>query len=91
MVVNIPKKIDFLDVLKTILIVYIIYVIYQIVKRGLGGSWGFEALIIAILIANLGYSFYISAQLQRHLGKHSIFDKQFSSLCKDFKELKNKR
>ena len=92
MVVDISKNnsIDITQLVQYILILYIAYLIYQIIKKEVGGSWGFEELVIGLLIANLGYSFFINSKLQKHLGKHSISDKQFGSLCKDFKELKEK-
>ncbi len=49
---------------------FIVYLIIELLKKLLEGSFGFEELVIGLLIANLGYSFYINAQLSEHLGWH---------------------
>ena len=53
-----------------LLILFIIYLIIEIIRNLLGGSLGFEELVIGLLIANLGYSFYISSKLSEHIGWH---------------------
>ena len=47
-----------------------VYLIFELLRKLFGGSLGFEELVIGLLIANLGYSFYINAQLSEHLGWH---------------------
>ena len=93
MAVKMNKKITdkLVGSIKILFIIYILFLIYQIIRKELGGSWGFEELVIGLLIANLGYSFYTNSRLQKHLGKHSVLDKQFNSLCKDFKTLKEEK
>ena len=43
---------------------------YRVITKDIGGSLGFEELIVGLLIANLGYSFYINAKLSEHIGWH---------------------
>lgn len=52
------------------LIAFMAYIIIQIITTIRGGSLGFDELIIGLLIANLGYSFYIGSKIQKHLGWH---------------------
>lgn len=60
-----------------LLVVFMLYLIYELVRRILGGSLGFEELVVGLLVANLGYSFYlasrfasISSKLSEHIGWH---------------------
>ena len=53
-----------------LLVLFIIYLIIELVRNILGGSLGFEELVIGLLIANLGYSFYINSKLSGHIGWH---------------------
>lgn len=46
------------------------YLVFEIIRKILGGSWGFEELVVGLLLANLGYSFYINSKLSGHLGWH---------------------
>ena len=57
--------------------VFLIYLIYELIRKLIGGSFGFEELVIGLLIANLGYSFYlkgginkIDSKLSGHIGWH---------------------
>lgn len=52
------------------MILFIMYLIFEVVRKILGGSLGFEEIVIGLLIANLGYSFHINAKLSEHLGWH---------------------
>jgi len=52
------------------LIIYICYLLFEILRKLLGGSLGFEELIVGLLIANLGYSFYLGNIISEHLGWH---------------------
>ncbi|MFH1591609.1 MAG: hypothetical protein ABIC95_06825 [archaeon] len=83
------RKNDLIKILTWTLIVYILFVVYQILRALFGGSWSTESIIIALVIANLGYTFLLTNKLEKHLGMHAVWDKQFSSLCKDFKVLKD--
>jgi hypothetical protein len=49
-------------------ICFLIYLIYEIIRKLLGGSLGFEELIIAFLVANLGYSFHLNNEMHRLSG-----------------------
>ncbi len=53
------------------LALFTVYLIIELIRKLLGGSLGFEEIVIGLLIANLGYSFYINSKLSEHLGWHS--------------------
>ena len=63
-------KIDLEKILYWLLILFVIYLIIEIIRKILGGSLGFEELVIGLLIANLGYSFYINSKISEHMGWH---------------------
>jgi len=74
-VVKVNERI--INILKWIFLAFIIYIIYELTRKILGGSLGFEALAIALLVANLGYSFSIlksinklDSKISGHLGWH---------------------
>ncbi len=54
-----------------------IYIIFELLRKLTGGSLSFETLVIGLLIANLGYSFYIKesinkldSKISKHIGWH---------------------
>jgi predicted membrane channel-forming protein YqfA (hemolysin III family) len=56
---------------------FLLYLIFELIRNLLGGSLGFEELVIGLLIANIGYSFYlresinkIDSKISRHIGWH---------------------
>lgn len=58
-------------------LLFLLYLILQLVGKLLGNSLGFEELVIGLLIANLGYSFYlresinkIDSKISGHIGWH---------------------
>lgn len=60
-----------------ILFLFLLYIIVQLLLKIFGGSLGFEELVIGLLIANLGYSFYLSrcigslnSKISGHMGWH---------------------
>ena len=64
-----------------IFVVFIIYLIIEVIRKIFGGSLGFEELISSLVLANIGYSFYITseinskisemnAKLSEHVGWH---------------------
>ena len=62
---------------RILLAIFVIYLIFEIIRKILGGSWGVQELIAALLVANLGYSFQINhrissmdSKLSGHLGWH---------------------
>jgi TM2 domain-containing membrane protein YozV len=57
-------------ILNWLLIIFVIYLIIELIRKILGGSLGFEELVIGLLIANLGYTFYINSKLSGHIGWH---------------------
>ena len=57
--------------------IFLIYLIIELIRKILGGSLGFEELVIALLVGNLGFSFQlwfklsnIDSKLSEHLGWH---------------------
>jgi hypothetical protein len=52
------------------LLAFSAYLLYEVMRKLLGGSLGFEELAIGLLIANLGYSFYLNSHLSEHIGWH---------------------
>ena len=63
-------------VLYWLLILFIVYLLIELVRKIVGGSLGFEELVIGLLIANLGYSFYINSIISEHLGWHKGHEKK---------------
>ena len=57
-------------VLFWLLFIFMIYLSIELLRKVFGGSLGFEELVVGLLIANLGYSFYINNQISEHLGWH---------------------
>lgn len=51
-------------------VAFLIYIVIELIRRLLGGSLGFEELVVGLLITNLGYSFYINSRLSEHIGWH---------------------
>ena len=49
---------------------FVIYLIIEILRKIPGGSLATDAIVIGLLVANLGYSFYINSKLSEHLGWH---------------------
>lgn len=49
---------------------FIVYLLFEVIRKIIGGSLGFEELVIGLLLANIGYSFYINSQLSEHIGWH---------------------
>mgnify|MGYP001581178528 FL=1 len=58
------------QILYWLLILFMVYLIIELLRKIFGGSLGFEELVVGLLIANLGYSFYINAKLSEHIGWH---------------------
>jgi len=60
-----------------VFLVFLLYVIFELIRKLVGGSLGFEEIVIALLIANIGYSFYlkdsiskVDAKISGHIGWH---------------------
>jgi len=53
-----------------LLVLLMVYLAFEIFRKLLGGSLGFEELVIGLLIANLGFSFRTHSMLSGHLGWH---------------------
>ncbi|MFH1212208.1 MAG: hypothetical protein V1659_04765 [Candidatus Woesearchaeota archaeon] len=71
------KKELFLKIMYLLFLLFLVYLIFELARKMLGGSLGFEELVIGLLIANLGYSFYlresintIDAKISGHMGWH---------------------
>ena len=58
------------QILYWLLVIFMLYLIIELLRKIFGGSLGFEELVVGLLIANLGYSFYINAKLSEHIGWH---------------------
>ncbi len=79
---SIPRSYSlFQKVLYGLLILFLIYIALELLRKILGGSLGFEELVIGLLIANLGYSFYLKEAINKvdtkvsgHLGWHRSKD-----------------
>ncbi|HLC74406.1 MAG TPA: hypothetical protein VJH88_00955 [Candidatus Nanoarchaeia archaeon] len=68
------------QVLYWLFIAFLAYLTFELARKIIGGSLGFEELVIALLIANIGYSFHlkesinkIDAKLAGHLGWHGRY------------------
>ena len=60
-----------------LLVIFVAYIIFELIRKLLGGSLGFEELVIGLLIANLGFVFQlrdsvnkVDAKLSGHIGWH---------------------
>ncbi|MDP1694968.1 MAG: hypothetical protein Q8L34_05510 [Candidatus Woesearchaeota archaeon] len=53
-----------------IFLLFLLYLIFELARKLLGGSLGFEELVIGLLVANLGYSYHINTKFSEHLGWH---------------------
>jgi hypothetical protein len=61
-----------------IFLAFLAYLIFELARKILGGSLGFEEIVIGLLIANLGFSFHLSSKLSGHMGWHRGKDSQQS-------------
>ena len=61
------KKFEY--IFKWMLVIFTLYIIYEVIRKILGGSLGFEELTVSLLIANLGYSFYLTFYIARAVHK----------------------
>jgi len=64
-------------ILYWLFVAFLVYLSIELLRKILGGSLGFEELVIALLIANIGYSFHlkeainkIDAKMAGHIGWH---------------------
>ena len=64
-------------VLFWLLFIFMIYLSIELLRKVFGGSLGFEELVVGLLIANLGYSFYlresinkVDSKISGHIGWH---------------------
>lgn len=61
-----PRTLRLLEkVLYGVFVLFLIYLIIELIRKLLGGSLGFEELVIGLLIANLGYSFYLKESINK--------------------------
>ena len=82
------KTIDkFLIILNLFLIIFGLFVLYQIIRKILGGSWGTEQSILALLILNITITFGIVAIIGTLKSDLKFLRLQFNTLAKDFKPL----
>ncbi len=65
--------------LRIFLLLLGIILIYQLLRKVLGGSWH-EQLFLGLIIANLGYSFYLGNKLSEQKGWLTQFEKRFEQM-----------
>ena len=65
-------KLSWID---AVLIAMGLFIAYQIIKKIVGGSWETESLIISLLIFNLGLTWRLSMNFEKHIIWHKITDK----------------
>lgn len=68
--VKIEDKGIIMKIFYWILFIFIIYLTYEIIKKILGGSLGFESLVVGLLLINIGFTFSLHSKLSGHLGWH---------------------
>jgi len=57
-------------ILQWLLFLFVIYLIYEIMRKIFGGSLSFEQVNIGLLLAIIGYLFYMNSRLSEHMGWH---------------------
>jgi len=61
---------EFNKIIQWLLVLFMVYIIIEVLRKIFGGSLGFEEIVIALLVANLGYTFYLNSTMSEHLGWH---------------------
>ncbi len=84
------KAIDaLLTIVYAAVIVFGLFIAYQLIRKILGGSWGTEDIITAMVIANITVTFGLAINTTKGITKInselSHLRKQFNSLATDFK------
>jgi len=71
-------------VIKLSLSVFSLYLLYQVLRKLLGGSWGEEELILALVGINLGWTMMLQKDLSQHLGQstgnHKLIDHRLTNM-----------
>jgi len=62
-------KLDWFDIL---LILFGLFIAYQLLRAIFGGSWQTEALVIALLIFNLGLTWKLNMKFEGHMVWHKF-------------------
>lgn len=57
-------------IIYVIFFIFLVYLAFELIRMIFGGSLGFEGLVIGLLIANLGYTFYLTGKINGHIGWH---------------------
>ncbi len=70
------------------MILFGLFILYQIIRNILGGSWGAEAFIAALVILNLSICFNNSKELAAHKAEFREFKRSMQEMTKDFKEFR---
>ncbi len=52
------------------LVLFSIYLAIEILRKVLGGSWGFEEVMVGLQMATIGFCFSLQKQLSEHAGWH---------------------
>ena len=51
------------------LVIFITYLIIEILRKIFGGSWGFEEILSSLVLANLGYTFYMNSEIHHRFSE----------------------
>ena len=72
------RKIDWIDLL---LVIFGLFIAYQLLLKIIGGSWQSEAVIIGLLMLNIGLTFKLAVnfnklefKFDRHMSWHKVRD-----------------
>lgn len=67
--VKINAKKILIKILYWIFFAFLAYLIFELARKILGGSLGFEEIVIGLLVANLGYSFYLTHYINNSISR----------------------
>lgn len=66
------RKLNWIDI---ILILFGLFIAYQLIRAIIGGSWQTEALIIGLLMFNIGLTIRLYIKFEGHISWHKAKDK----------------
>lgn len=66
-----------------------LFIAYQIILKIFGGSWETEDIVVTLLVLIISSIFTIVIILAQLKSDHNHLARQFSSLAKDFKEVRD--
>lgn len=68
----------FKKIMYVILVLFVFYLAYELLRKILGGSLGFEEIVIALVVVNIGFSFSLQQsihKLDKRLSAHLTWHK----------------